>query len=62
MYRIELTSRVINNFVVVIEEDSKEVFNEKLKHFVGPNSGWVAPGLPMYIDRFWFEFINACKC
>ena len=40
MYKITLTSRSIDNFTIVIEEESREIFSEKLKTYVGPNSGW----------------------
>ena len=40
MYKITLTSRSIDNFIIVIEEESREIFSEKLKTYVGPNSGW----------------------
>lgn len=61
MYRIKLTNRNIENLIVVIEEESREIFSEKLKTYVGPNSGWTANGLPNYINRFWDNFINNCK-
>lgn len=61
MYKITLTSRSVDNFTIVIEEESREVFSEKLKAYVGPNSGWTANGLPSYIGRFWNDFIDTCK-
>lgn len=61
MYKIILKNRNVDNFIVVIEEESREVFSEKLKTYVGPNSGWTANGLPSYINRFWDEFIDSCK-
>ena len=61
MYKIILTSRNIENLIVVIEEESREIFSEQLKAYIGPNSGWTADGLPIYINRFWDEFINNCK-
>lgn len=61
MYRIILKNRNVDNFIVVIEEESREVFSEKLKTYVGPNSGWSGNGLPSYINRFWNEFIDSCK-
>jgi hypothetical protein len=60
MYRITLTSRSVDNFTIVIEEESREVFSERLKTFVGPNSGWYANGLPSYVGRFWNDFIDTC--
>ena len=35
---------------IVIEEESREIFSEKLKTYVGPNSGWTANGLPRSIN------------
>lgn len=61
MYKIILTSRNIENLIVVIEEESREIFSEKLKAYVGPNSGWTANGLPSYINRFWDDFIETCN-
>lgn len=61
MYKITLTSRNIDNFIIVIEEESREAFSERLKPYIGPNSGWTANGLPRYIGRFWNDFINTCK-
>jgi hypothetical protein len=61
MYKITLTSISVDNFTIVIEEESREAFSEKLKAYVGPNSGWTANGLPSYINRFWNEFIDTCK-
>ena len=51
----------MDNFTIVIEEESREVFSEKLKTYVGPNSGWTANGLPSYINRFWNDFLDTCK-
>lgn len=61
MYRIILTNRNVDNLIVVIEEESREVFSEKLKTYIGSNSGWYADGLPMYVGRFWYDFIDSCK-
>lgn len=61
MYKITLTSRSIDNFTIVIKEESREIFSEKLKAYVGPNSGWTANGLPSYINRFWNDFLDTCK-
>lgn len=61
MYKITLTSRSIDNLTIVIEEESREIFSEKLKTYVGPNSGWTANGLPSYINRFWNDFLDTCK-